>query len=140
MAKKKSTAQVNVFMEGGIIQNIELPAGVRVTVYDYDVEGVDADRIEKDGKGDECTIATWEPQEPAREKNGIITRRYFVTAPPASDGLTIDVRTSSRISGAQAQANAEDFAARKLKSKSVNATEIDIYSDVKPDYSIGPRK
>ena len=54
-------AQVNVFMEGGLIQNIELPPGVRVTVYDYDVEGViDEYQIEKDPKGVDCTIVTWQ--------------------------------------------------------------------------------
>ena len=39
--------QVNVFLEGGVIHDIEVPPAVRVTVYDYDTEGVEADRIEK---------------------------------------------------------------------------------------------
>ena len=70
----------------------------------------------------------------------IITRRFFATRYPDNKGITIDVRTDSRISDAQAMANAEDLAARKLKAKSFTVTAIDIYSDVKPDYSIGPRK
>jgi len=54
------TKTVHVFMEGGVIQNIEIPAGVVVKVYDYDLEGVEKDRIEKDGLGDDCTIAVWQ--------------------------------------------------------------------------------
>jgi hypothetical protein len=52
--------QVNVFLEGGIIHNIELPEGVRVTIYDYDTEGSEPERIRKDGKGDACIITTWD--------------------------------------------------------------------------------
>lgn len=55
-------ALVHVFMEGGLIQNIETPSGVRVMVYDYDVEGVDAERITQDGKDDDCTITEWGKQ------------------------------------------------------------------------------
>lgn len=66
MPKKKGKVSaprmVHVFMEGGLIQNIELPDGVTVKVYDYDLDGVDADRIEKDGKGGDCTISVWEKQ------------------------------------------------------------------------------
>lgn len=50
---------VNVFMEGGVIHNVEVPEGVKVVVYDYDTEGADADRLSKDGKGDDCLITTW---------------------------------------------------------------------------------
>jgi hypothetical protein len=70
----------------------------------------------------------------------IITRRFYVVRYPDNAGITIDVRTSDKISDAQAMANAEDFAIRKLKAKSISTAAIDIYSDVKPDYSIGPRK
>lgn len=52
--------QVHIYMEGGIIQDIEYPAGVKILVYDYDVEGADADRIEKDGRGDDCIITRYD--------------------------------------------------------------------------------
>lgn len=51
--------RVNVFLEGGIVQNIEVPEGVEVHVYDYDLEGLDADRIETDALGDSCAITVW---------------------------------------------------------------------------------
>jgi len=48
---------INIFMEGGIIQDIQqIPSDVEIHVYDYDIEGVDSDRIEKDALGDDCTI------------------------------------------------------------------------------------
>ena len=53
------TKTVHVFMEGGVIQDIQMPEGVQVKVYDYDIEDVDPDQIKKDGNGDECTIAVW---------------------------------------------------------------------------------
>jgi hypothetical protein len=70
----------------------------------------------------------------------MITRRYFAVRYPDNEGITIDVRTSDKVSDAQAQANAEELAARKLKSKSLSVTAIDIQSDVKADYSIGPKE
>jgi len=55
----KAVSEVNVFMEGGVIHNIQFPADVRVTVYDYDTEGVEAERLSKDRKGDACLITEW---------------------------------------------------------------------------------
>ena len=60
--RKKSVAKrkvVRVFLEGGVIHDIRIPPGVSVEVYDYDTEGVDAERIATDAKGDECVITVW---------------------------------------------------------------------------------
>lgn len=51
--------RVNVFMEGGVIHNIEVPEGVEVQVYNYDIEGLDKEIISQDVLGDPCTITTW---------------------------------------------------------------------------------
>lgn len=59
-------SRVNVFLEGGIVQNIEVPEGVEVHVYDYDVEGLEQDRIEKDGLGDDCAITIWTVENQAK--------------------------------------------------------------------------
>lgn len=50
---------VNVFLDGGLVTNIEVPEGVNVIVYDYDVDGVDEDRIITDDLGNKCTRTSW---------------------------------------------------------------------------------
>ena len=70
----------------------------------------------------------------------IITRRFFVcTQRIGGKGITIDVRTSANVSEAQAQANAEGLALRKLKAKSVFVESIPYVENVKPNCSIGPK-
>lgn len=59
--KRKRT--VHVFMQGGLIQDMQVPANVQVKVYDYDLDGIEGERIEADGKGERCTIVEWGPQE-----------------------------------------------------------------------------
>ena len=70
----------------------------------------------------------------------IITRRFFAcTQRIGGKGITIDVRTSANVSEAQAQANAEGLALRKLKAKSVFVESIPYVENVKPNCSIGPK-
>jgi len=57
----------------------------------------------------------------------------------ANKSLTVDVRTGSKVSQSQALANAEDFAMRKLGVSQVFVRETAV-TDVKPNFSIGPRK
>jgi hypothetical protein len=52
---------VKVYMEGGVIQDMEVPAGVKVDVYDFDVEGADEERITKTPLGEECVLSEWYP-------------------------------------------------------------------------------
>jgi hypothetical protein len=84
---------------------------------------------------DQISLASSQPSKASR----ILTRRFFAQALPNGKQITIDVRTGNKVSDAQALTNAEEFAAKKLRSKSVRVTLIDLHSDVKPDFSIGPR-
>jgi hypothetical protein len=49
---------VEITMEGGVIQDIAVPKGVRVIVRDYDCEGYED--VEQDENGDDCVIHTWD--------------------------------------------------------------------------------
>lgn len=48
-----------VTVEGGVVQHVEAPEGVRVVVRDYDAEGCDADRLSVDEDGNEYVEAVW---------------------------------------------------------------------------------
>lgn len=50
---------VIVTVEGGVVQHVECPAGVKVFVRDYDCEGSDADRLSVDENGNEYIEAVW---------------------------------------------------------------------------------
>lgn len=52
--------RVTIWMDGGIIQDMKVPPGVRVTVFDYDVEGTSLP-ILKDRNGEEYTEVEWKP-------------------------------------------------------------------------------
>ena len=52
--------QIIITVEGGIVQHVEVPSHeVEVVIRDYDVEGVDSDRLEKDDEGEECVVSVW---------------------------------------------------------------------------------
>lgn len=51
---------VEVTVEGGVVQYIDVPQGVRVIVKDYDVEGCDQSDLEQDENGDNYFEAIWE--------------------------------------------------------------------------------
>ncbi len=50
---------VVVTVEGGVVQHVECPAGVKVVVRDYDAEGVDADLLSADDDGNEYVESVW---------------------------------------------------------------------------------
>lgn len=50
---------VIVRISGGVVQDIETPAGVKVIVYDYDGEGP-SDFKDKDDGGEPCNMAVFE--------------------------------------------------------------------------------
>lgn len=54
------TKIVKVIVSGGVVQGVDVPPGVTVIVYDYDTDGVDEERIERDVDGDMHTVATYE--------------------------------------------------------------------------------
>ncbi|HET6574108.1 MAG TPA: hypothetical protein VFG68_10930 [Fimbriiglobus sp.] len=51
---------VIVTVEGGVVQHVECPAGVKVVVKDYDAEGVEADLLSADDHGGEYVESVWE--------------------------------------------------------------------------------
>lgn len=50
---------VHITVEGGVVQHVAVPSGVRVVVRDYDVDSDDAD-LSTDGNGDEYLESVWE--------------------------------------------------------------------------------
>ena len=50
---------VIVTVEGGVVQHVEAPEGVKVFVRDYDCEGADADLVDVDEIGDEYIESVW---------------------------------------------------------------------------------
>jgi hypothetical protein len=50
---------VRVTVEGGVIQDIDCPEGVRVIVKDYDTDGSE-EAVKQDDKGDNYIESVWE--------------------------------------------------------------------------------
>lgn len=46
--------EVKVIFRDGFIRDVSPPSGVRISVYDYDVEKYHNNRIEKDPEGEPC--------------------------------------------------------------------------------------
>lgn len=55
-----SVKTVIITVEGGVIQDVDLPEDVVVIVRDYDCEGFDEDLLIKDEDGNECIESVWE--------------------------------------------------------------------------------
>jgi hypothetical protein len=55
---------VRVFVRGGVVQEVETPAGVTVQIVDYDVGDHEVKQLDRDDAGDPCVIATWPPVTP----------------------------------------------------------------------------
>jgi hypothetical protein len=52
---------VDVRVEGGCVRHVAVPPGVRVRVFDYDIEFAgDEDDLDTDDDGDECILSVWE--------------------------------------------------------------------------------
>jgi hypothetical protein len=50
---------VIVTVEGGVVQHVECPEGVKVVVRDHDCEGADADLVSVDEVGNEFVESVW---------------------------------------------------------------------------------
>jgi hypothetical protein len=50
---------VIVTVEGGVVQHVEVPEGVKGIVRDYDAEGCDADLVSVDEDGNEFVESVW---------------------------------------------------------------------------------
>ena len=51
--------KVVITMDGGLIQDVELPPGVMVTVMDFDIEGSTEEKLEKAADGHEFIRSEW---------------------------------------------------------------------------------
>ena len=51
---------VRITMEGGVIQQIACPQGLKVVVKDYDTDGVEEEGLKQDENGDDYIETTWE--------------------------------------------------------------------------------
>lgn len=54
---------VYVTIEGGVIQGVDVPAGARVIVRDYDTDGEDPDILCEDDDGNSCLTSVYEHDE-----------------------------------------------------------------------------
>lgn len=53
------TKIVHITVEGGVIQDVQVPDGVAAIVRDYDVDGVE-DGLQQDENGDQYIESVWE--------------------------------------------------------------------------------
>ena len=51
---------VKITVQGGVIQDVDVPEGVQVVVHDYDTDGTEPERLSRDESGDECVVNIWE--------------------------------------------------------------------------------
>jgi hypothetical protein len=58
---KPSPVRIVIYMEGGVIQNMDIPAGCVVEVHDYDSEGAEEFHdVRTEESGDEYIFSEWE--------------------------------------------------------------------------------
>ncbi len=57
---KDSIPRVIISVSGGVANMVFKPLGVAVTIFDYDVDGVE--KVSKDPNGERCTIGHWPSQ------------------------------------------------------------------------------
>ena len=51
---------VHVTVEGGVIQDVQVPDGVKVVVRDYDIDGEEPECLQRDEHGDAYIETIWE--------------------------------------------------------------------------------
>jgi hypothetical protein len=51
---------VKFVVEGGVVQDVVCPKGVRVVIHDYDIDGIPEDELTTDKSGDDCIETIWE--------------------------------------------------------------------------------
>ena len=50
---------VHITVEGGVIQDVQVPTGVKVVVRDYDADGCEPERLQRDEQGDAYSETIW---------------------------------------------------------------------------------
>jgi hypothetical protein len=61
--ERQVAARVIITVRGGVAEALVKPVGLELSIYDYDVEGEDADRLDRDADGQLCSIGRWETDE-----------------------------------------------------------------------------
>jgi hypothetical protein len=62
VSKDRRTITVGVY--GGVVQWIQgIPEDVRAVVHDFDIEGIDTERLPRDERGQDCVESIWEASE-----------------------------------------------------------------------------
>lgn len=52
--------EIIVYVRGGVVQDVSgVPKGIVVKVYDYDVDGISVDELDRDENGTGCIIGHW---------------------------------------------------------------------------------
>ena len=51
---------VKIYVEGGVIQDVNVPKGVRVIVYDFDTEGTPEEDLREAPSGEQCVRSIYE--------------------------------------------------------------------------------
>jgi hypothetical protein len=58
MAQPDNKPTVTITVEGGVVQNVDCPDGVRAIVKDYDIDGTETD-LSTDDNGDRYVEGIW---------------------------------------------------------------------------------
>ena len=56
---EKKMIKVDVYVEGGIVQDVKSDHDIDLRIFDYDIDGVDEEAIDIDNDGNQCVINEW---------------------------------------------------------------------------------
>jgi hypothetical protein len=61
--RRSAMPRVVLCVRGGVAEVLFKPLGLEVDIFDYDVDGEDADRLDRDPDGQLCSLGCWEASE-----------------------------------------------------------------------------
>ena len=56
---EKNKIKLDIYLEGGIIQDMKSDYDIDVRIFDYDIDGVDEEAVSQDNDGNRCVIIEW---------------------------------------------------------------------------------
>lgn len=59
--KRHEPLAVRITMEGGVIEHVKVPPGVRVEIWDFDIEGIDPKDLDTSDRGEKYYKSVYEP-------------------------------------------------------------------------------
>jgi hypothetical protein len=61
LAIEKEISKIIIEVSGGVVQNVTIPkdSDITVEIRDYDIDGCDKDRLDKDENGNYCVCSVW---------------------------------------------------------------------------------